>query len=148
MVKDQDYGQILGDSLAKYDPITQSLKMSQLSLFGDLIESFATLPRSGTMRNGTVYQLPTLVRLTRGTGHGLLLPTPCASDHRDRGDVSNPSIQRRQRIGKQVGLSMLFKGKPCPMCVEGMMGYPAEWTDLNSSAMPLTLKSPKSSAGQ
>jgi hypothetical protein len=54
-----------------------------------------------------------------------------ASDNRDRGDTTNPSIQRRMRIGKQIGLSMLFKGAPCPSCVEAMMGWPAGWTALS-----------------
>src|ERR1700722_9014612 len=33
------------------------------------------------------------------------LPTPNASDNRDRGNLSNPSVQRRLKIGKQISLS-------------------------------------------
>jgi hypothetical protein len=33
-------------------------------------------------------------------------PTPCASDHRDRGTADSPAIARRRAIGKQVMLSM------------------------------------------
>lgn len=62
---------------------------------------------------------------------GNLLPTPNASDHRDRGNVSHPSIRRRMRLGKQIGLSMLFEREPCPLCVEGMMGFPPGYTDLD-----------------
>ena len=34
-------------------------------------------------------------------------PTPCAADNRDRGKWSDPAIQRRVRIGKQIELSMM-----------------------------------------
>jgi hypothetical protein len=83
-------------------------------------------PEAGIMRNGAVYPPPKSVRRTSGTGSGSL-PTPQASDSRDRGDISNPSIQRRMRLGKQTHLSHRFKGTPCPTCVEGMMGFPRDW---------------------
>jgi len=89
---------------------------------------FKTSIRSGMMRNGTVSQLPTLVPYTRGTGCGSL-PTPLASDNKNRGNLSNPCVKRRQEIGKQVSLSMHFKGNPCPMCVEIMMAFPETWTE-------------------
>jgi hypothetical protein len=60
-------------------------------------------------------------------------PTPQASDCRDRGNLSNPSIQRRMEIGKQVNLSMCVSadsGKLNPMWVEWLMGWPLGWTDL------------------
>jgi hypothetical protein len=55
------------------------------------------------------------------------LPTPTASDYRDRGNVNNPVVARRKRLGKQINLGMLFKGTPCPSCVSAMMGYPLNW---------------------
>lgn len=55
------------------------------------------------------------------------VPRPLASDYRDRGHVGNPSIQRRMRLGKQLHLSQLFKGVPCPSCVLAIMGYPLKW---------------------
>jgi len=58
-----------------------------------------------------------------------LLPTPNASDNRDRGGPSNPSIQRRKRIGKQINLSMVFDGHLSPLFVEQMMGFPENWTN-------------------
>ena len=112
---------------------TQFLRTCQGCLLETVVggsDNFSmTWPRSGLMQSGTVSRLDTLAHRIDGTGCGLL-PTPNASDNRDRGDYSNPSIQRRVRIGKQVGLSMLFKGSPCPMCVEGMMGFRKGWTDL------------------
>lgn len=63
-------------------------------------------------------------------------PTPNASDHRDRGNMSNPAIQRRIKLGKQVGLTMAVKDKPGkgtlnPDWVEWLMGWPIGWTSLD-----------------
>ena len=60
-------------------------------------------------------------------------PTPQASDNRDRGNMSNPSIQRRAAIGKQIMLSQSVhptSGALNPTWVEWLMGWPLEWTDL------------------
>jgi hypothetical protein len=60
-------------------------------------------------------------------------PTPQASDCKDRGNMSNPSIQRRAKIGKQLNLSMVVhptSGQLNPMWVEWLMGWPLGWTDL------------------
>jgi len=65
-------------------------------------------------------------------------PTPQASDNRDRGNMSNPSIQRRAAIGKQIMLSQSVhptSGKLNPTWVEWLMGWPPEWTDLKPLAM-------------
>ena len=62
-------------------------------------------------------------------------PTPQASDNRDRGNMSDPSIQRRITIGKQIGLTTAVKetqggGSLNPDWVEWLMGWPVGWTDL------------------
>ena len=60
-------------------------------------------------------------------------PTPQASDHRDRGNMSNPSVQRRVAIGKQISLSQSVhptSGQLNPTWVEWLMGWPLGWTDL------------------
>jgi hypothetical protein len=65
-------------------------------------------------------------------------PTPQASDHRDRGNMSNPSIQRRAEKGKQLNLSMVVhptSGQLNPMWVEWLMGWPIGWTDLKPLEM-------------
>ena len=62
-------------------------------------------------------------------------PTPCASDHRDRGNRTNPAVQRRLRIGKQASLSMIAKGTSGalnPEKVGWLMGFPANWTDITT----------------
>lgn len=126
-------------SLARYDPDLRSWKTAQHSLLGDSEEFSETWPRWGTTVGGELYLLPTPALPTPGSESGLL-PTPNASDNRDRGNVRNPSIQRRIRIGKQLGLSVLFEKIPCPTCVESMMGWVPNWTALQ----PLvTDKSPK-----
>jgi len=61
-------------------------------------------------------------------------PTPNASDNRDRGNMSDPAIQRRIKKGKQVGLTMAVKDKPGigtlnPDWVEWLMGYAPGYTD-------------------
>ena len=81
-------------------------------------------------------------RQTGGTslaGAVKLWPTPNASDNRDRGSMRDPAIQRRIKLGKQVGLSMAVKdganqetGSLNPQWVEWLMGFPEGWTDLNS----------------
>jgi len=65
-------------------------------------------------------------------------PTPTASDNRDRGNMSNPSIQRRVAIGKQIMLSQSVdrnSGQLNPPWVEWLMGWPLEWTDLKPLEM-------------
>jgi hypothetical protein len=63
----------------------------------------------------------------------LKFPTPQASDCRDRGNMSNPAIQRRAEKGKQLNLSMVAhptSGQLNPTWVEWLMGWPLGWTDL------------------
>ena len=64
-------------------------------------------------------------------------PTPNASDNRDRGCMEDPSVQRRIKIGKQIGLSTAVKetrqaGTLSPNWVEWLMGFPIGHTDLNA----------------
>ena len=68
----------------------------------------------------------------------LWFPTPQASDNRDRGNMSNPSIQRRVAIGKQIMLSQSVdrtSGQLNPTWVEWLMGWPLGWTDLKQLEM-------------
>ena len=65
-------------------------------------------------------------------------PTPNASDNRDRGNMSDPSIQRRIAIGKQIGLSTAVKetqtgGTLNPLWVEWLVGVPIGWSVLKDS---------------
>jgi hypothetical protein len=74
-----DCGQSAPVYLGTFDPDMPSLKTSQTCLLetGEigLSEFYGTFPRSGTMRNGTVYQLPRLAPTITEIGSGLW-PTP------------------------------------------------------------------------
>ena len=68
-------------SLARYDRDSCSWRTSQRCLDGGWEPYSATLPRSGTTQNGTLFLLQPLVRRTGGSGFGLW-PTPVASTAR------------------------------------------------------------------
>ena len=134
MASGPDSGQKWRGSLAKYSPDSRSWKTAQRSLLGGLDEFSETWPRWGTTVAGELYLLPTPALHIDASASGLW-PTPTASDNRDRGNMSDPAIQRRIRLGKQVGLSMAVKSGPQagslnPTWVEWLMGWPLGWTDL------------------
>ena len=109
--------------------------------------SCTTLPPSGTMRNGAVSAQKKLGDYIKEIECGSLegkpdnenfFHTPQASDNRDRGNMSNPSIQRRVKIGKQLSLSQSVhptNGKLNPDWVEFLMGWAVSWTDLTSTGV-------------
>lgn len=107
-------GSISVKRLAHCDQDTHSLKTSQLSLVEGLMSFSATLPRSGMMRNGIVYQLPPLVRITRET-ESSSWPTPTAIEV----NLTLDQIQKRQEKygGKKRGmyLSNMVVMKNSPM---------------------------------
>jgi hypothetical protein len=94
-----DSGQSAPVFLGSFDPNTPSLKTSQTCLMenGDLglSEFSGTFPRSGMMRNGTVYQLPRLARTTTEIGSGLL-PTPTAASSQSAS--MEASLKEAQRL--------------------------------------------------
>jgi len=69
----------------------------------------------------------------------IFLPTPQASDNRDRGKFGDLSVKRRITIGKQINLSQMLQGEPGqylnPAYVEEIMVWPIAWTDLKPLAM-------------
>ena len=75
----QECGTTWPASLAKFDPATHTLKTAQLSLLEDLTGCSVTLPRSGLMRAGECWELPTLARRTSATESGFW-QTPVADD--------------------------------------------------------------------
>ena len=88
----------------------------------------------GHLKRPSGHQLQ--IRLQDQVQEKRLWPTPNASDNRDRGNLSDPAVQRRIAMGKQVGLTMAVKeqkggGTLNPTWVEWLMGYPSGWTDLN-----------------
>lgn len=90
--------------LANYDRASSSWKTSQHSLQGGLDAFSETWPRSGTMRNGTAYQLLPLVRLTDATVSGLW-PTPCKTEP----DETPERWMERQSAKAAAGIRLHFK---------------------------------------
>lgn len=77
----------------------------------------------------------------KGLGHQAKhgrVPTPQASDCRDRGNLTMPCIQKRLREGKQLNLSMVVSpesGSLNPQWVEWLMDFPINWTALEPLEM-------------
>jgi len=119
------FGPTQGESFAKWDPDSFSLRTYQASLFGGWEEYSESLPPTGMMRNGQLYRLQTLVRRTCGSGSGLW-PTPSAQEpgwkHRTPLDKDgNPPTHPNQRFydaetGRvmQKGLSQVARMWPTP----------------------------------
>lgn len=59
---------------AYFDPESSCLKMSQLTFLSDSMSSLVTLPRSGSMRNGQLFERPTLARVMGATACSSLPP--------------------------------------------------------------------------
>lgn len=111
-------------SLAWYDPNSCSLKTSQQSLVEDLKPSLLTLPRSGMTRNGYVYELPIVGRITKETGGGYL-PTPTAHNWKEgaypaEGTRNTPT------------LAWVLGGRINPQYTEWLMGWPINHTALKA----------------
>ena len=104
------HGQAFGQSapvlLGRFDPITQSLKTSQHSFLeqtgNGLSEFSGTYPRSGMMRNGTVYQLPNLARTTTEIGSGLFLTPQAASSQSASMEASLKEAKRLHPKGQNA----------------------------------------------
>ena len=88
------FGPRCSGSLASYDPAISSWRTCQLSLFEDSTSSSVTLPRSGSMRNGTVYEHATSVPRMSASASGLW-PTPVAHDD---GKTPEAHLAMKQRM--------------------------------------------------
>jgi hypothetical protein len=108
-------GNITCKRLGFYDRNTQSLRTFQQSLVGDSMLCLQTLPRSGMMRNGIVYQLPPLVRITAATDCSLLPMFPTiTSSFGARGAI----IQPFSNHDTEKGLRKAFLKWPTPNCAD------------------------------
>lgn len=147
--READYGVNALVLLAQYDPNTRSLRMSQ-TCFLDLLnnpedgspQSYETWPTSGMMRNGTIYQLPTLAPGIGGGEFGYL-PTPTKSadskgSPKGRYFGSGTCYSNLREVLRDGPDDPVY---PNPVFVEEMMGFPTLWTELPLSE---TRSSPKS----
>jgi hypothetical protein len=118
-------GRVFGSSslgsLGNYDPATSSLRTSQLSLLEDSTGSLQTLPRSGSMRNGTVYRHQPLAPLTGGTASGSW-PTPDAGMFGLGADPERFE-QRREKL-KAKGINGNGAGTPLAIAVQQREEFP------------------------
>jgi len=128
-------------SFAKYDPNTHSLRTHQYSLLEDSTESCVTLPKSGLMLHGLLYQPQALGRRISETDCGSYArwPTPTRRDY--RGANSYQTTQRKLQDGKRAQIDQLpnalqqelgrgIGSTMNPTWVEWLMGWPLGWTDL------------------
>jgi hypothetical protein len=124
------YGRKLPDLFTSYDPPSSSWKTSQLCLVAGLTEFSETWPRSGLMRSGIAYRLPSLAYLTRETGCGLL-PTVTVCGNYNRVGASATSGDGVATVVKR--LTGFF---PAAEFCEVMMGFPPRWTELVKPETP------------
>ena len=150
----QVFGLSTGELLGTYNPDTQSLRTLERSLFEDLTPFLVRLPRSGTMRNGRIYEQKTWVLRTGEKESGSLhTPTSKANQNapsmrsRDKGSwfptphgLSANQGQGDGEFGKAIRQSTEATGQLNPTWVDWLMGYPAGWTDCEGSEIQLSLK--------
>jgi hypothetical protein len=144
MVKGQECGEKWHGSFTKFSPDSCSWKTHQFSLLEGLEEFSETWPKWGLMRNGECWVQQTLAHHTKGTESGSLeikrWPTPGASDA-IRGTMQNWKPIRPSGQPAQYPLNQALRditginGRPNPMFVEWLMGFPILWTDLKPWAM-------------
>jgi len=77
-------------SFASFDPATWSLRTSQHSLLEDWIPSSVALPKAGTMRSGSLYELPTLERPIGESGSS----SSRGGSTWDRGEYPTPTAEQ------------------------------------------------------
>jgi len=122
----RDYGASSPELLGKFDHDTPLLRTSQLCLDGDYSEYSGTYGRSGMTRNGIVFLLAPLVRLTDATECGLL-PTVTVGDSKSacnqtatRGrDWKDGSAEACKNISDNALLGRVIHRYPTPRATDG-----------------------------
>lgn len=122
---------------AKFDPASCSLRTAQHSLLEDSTACSPTLPPSGLMLAGRVYQRPSLAPVTNATAPGSL-PTPLKSWGRRGPGLSNNLENLRCSLGITLECLAIVEavGWRWPASfVEWMMGWPLQWSALRPLEM-------------
>jgi len=139
--KGRGCGRISLKRLGFYDQVSQSLRTSQLSLSEGLTLCLETLPKSGMMQNGFVYELVGL-ELPTEEREFLLLPTPLTGEYKNHPRNWRAMLKRFLRgsfrfLRLNWVLGMVYElktgkspGQLNPQFLEWMMGFPKNWTDL------------------
>jgi hypothetical protein len=123
-VKEAAFGQICGVSLAKYDPVTHSLKTPQCLLFEDSTESLLTLPHWGWMRDGECFAAVSTACCTT-ENESSFWPTPQRIDE----DFCRMTVESSSRVGHQIQVTTELirrngKRYPLPSFAEALMNWP------------------------
>lgn len=82
---------------------------------------------------------PTLTNVATEMQKHSVVPTPTASDNRDRGHLGSSAMDRRAEIGKQLPLSACVSevsGSLNPDWVEWLMNFPIGWSSLTEPVRP------------
>lgn len=154
LVNAQDSSRMPSGWLTCWDRITCSWRTSQLYFTGEWAKFSGRWPRSGSMRNGIVYQHQPCAPVIGETASGSW-PTPTARDWKDGTAEACRNVPANGLLGRVVHMyptpttkanqgapSMMARGSACrhlreatkggslnPMWVEWLMGYPLGWTD-------------------
>ena len=152
--------------LARYDPASRSWKTCQPLLpvhemrpEDGLVVFSETWPRSGMMRSGIAFRLPTLARAIRGTGYGLWQSPLTAYD--GRSETAFLAAKARADAKRKAGLYKKGCGSPGmvdlrravlrseralreipsdadlnPRWVEQLIGFPDGWLNIEPSETP------------
>lgn len=132
-----DSGRTSSALWAKFDPHSCSLKTAQHSFLEDLTESSPTLPVSGLMRDGRIYQRPSLAPATSVTAPGSL-PTPLKSWSTRGPGLSNNLNNLRMSLGVTQDCLAIVEavGWRWPATfAEWMMGWPLQWSAMQPLGM-------------
>ena len=130
------------ESQRKLDQSTSSLKTALCYALEDLSPSCKTLPKSGTMRNGQLWEHQTLEQTMSENECGYLLemwPTPRCQMTRQvrvRTDVqAGHKSNLEEVVAVRMGSKLPTGGYLNPVWTEWLMGWPIGWTDLKPLEM-------------
>jgi len=152
-------------SLASFDQSNCSWRTSQTSLLTESEQFSLTWPRSGMTRNGYVYELPTVGRLTKGIDGGYLATPTCTSNqlapsmmkHKSCRALVNAMLPTAHDAKKGAypseynrntpGIAVILGGKPNPIFQEWQMGWPINHTALKVLEMGKSRSKPQRHIG-
>jgi hypothetical protein len=133
-------GQIPCESLASYGPDSQSWKTHAPSSLWmkekPSLEYSEPLPKSGMMCNGMLYRLPPLVQAIDAKDSGYWLPTPIARDWKDTPGMAKQAGERKREDTLPRKIYAREQSPPKsgiinPAFALWLMGYPAEWLEID-----------------
>lgn len=142
MARNPGCGETFRESFARYDHATSSWKTWQACFIEEWTEFSETWPKAGMMRSGKAYRAASLVQTISAREYGFL-PTPRYTD--GKGQYVATLRTARKRVGKSLAgsfrahwihvvlvLRQLNKGWANPLFSEYLMGFPRNWSRLDS----------------